>query len=71
MPKNKRPNRKSGGRKTGRRTAAGKTQGGRAEAGGGVPDVKGAKSVAKTYGPPKSSLSPVSPAMIRRSARNR
>ena len=71
MPKNKRPNRKSGGRQSGRRTAADKTQGGRAEAGGGVPDVKGAKSVAKTYGPPKSSLSPVSPAMIRRSARNR
>ena len=71
MPKNKRPNRKSGGRKTGKRTAAGKTQSGRAEAGGGVPNVKGAKSVAKTYGSPKSSHSPVGPAMNRRSARNR
>ena len=70
MPKNKRPNRKSGGRKTGKRTAAGKTQSGRAEAGG-VPNVKGAKFVAKTYGSPKSSLSPVGPAMHRRSARNR
>ncbi len=71
MPKNKRPNRKSGGRKSGKRTAAGKTRSGRAEAGGGVPNVKGAKSVAKTYGSPKSSLSPISPAMNRRSARNR
>ncbi len=71
MPKNKRPNRKSGGRKSGKRTAAGKTRSGRAEAGGGVPNVKGAKSVAKTYGSPKSLLSPIGPAMIRRSARNR
>ncbi len=71
MPKNKRPNRKSGGRKTGRRTAADKTQSGRAEAGGGVPDVKGARSVVKTYGSPKSSRSPFGPAMNRRSARNR
>ncbi len=71
MPKNKRPNRKSGGRKTGKRTAAGKTRSGRAEAGGGVPIVKGAKSVAKTYGPPKSPHSPIGPAMNRRSARNR
>ncbi len=71
MPKNKRPNRKSGGRKTGKRIAADKTQSGRAAAGGGVPNVKGAKSVAKTYGAPKPSLSPVSPAMNRRSARNR
>ncbi len=61
MPKNKRPNRKSGSRKTGKRTAADKTQGGRVEAGGGVPNVKGAKSVAKTYGSPKSSRSPISP----------
>ncbi len=57
--------------KTGKRTAADKTQSGRAEASGGVPNVKGAKSVAKTYGSPKSSRSPFSPAMIRRSARNR
>ncbi len=71
MPKNKRPNRKSGGRKTGKRTAADKTQSGRAEASVGVPNVKGAKSVAKTYGSPTSSLSPIGPAMIRRSARNR
>ncbi len=71
MPKNKRPNRKSGGRKTGKQTAAGKTQSGRAETGGGVPTVKGAKAVAKTYGPPKASHSPISPAMNRRSARNR
>ncbi len=71
MPKNKRPNRKSGGRKTGRRPAADKTRSGRAEASGGVPDVKGAKSVVKTYGSPKSSLSPIGPAMNRRSARNR
>ncbi len=71
MPKNNRPSRKSGGRKTGKRTAAGKTQSGRAEAGGGVPNVKGAKSIAKTYGSPKSSRSPISPAMTRRSARNR
>ncbi len=70
MPKNKRPNRKSGGRKTGKRTAAGKTQSGRAEAGG-VPDVKGAKFVAKTYGSPKSLRSPFGPAMNRRSTRNR
>ncbi len=71
MPKNKRPNRKSGGRKSGKRTAAGKTRSGRAEAGGGVPNVKGATSVAKTYGSPKSLLSPIGPAMNRRSARNR
>ena len=71
MPKNKRPNRKSGGRKTGKRTAADKTQSGRAEAGGGVPNVKGAKFVAKTYGSPKSLRSPFGPAMNRRSARNR
>ncbi len=70
MPKNKRPNRKPGGRKTGKRTAADKTQSGRPEASGGVPNVKGAKSVAKTYGAPKSSRSPISPAMNRRSARN-
>ncbi len=70
MPKNKRPNRKSGGRKTGKRTAADKTQSGRAEASGGVSNVKGAKSVAKTYGSPKSSRSPISPAMTRGSARN-
>ena len=71
MPKNKRPNRKSGGRKTGKRTAAGKTQSGRAEASGGVPDVKGAKFVAKTHGPRNSWRSPFGPAMNRRSARNR
>jgi len=71
MPKNKRPNRKSGGRKTGRRTAADKTQSDRPAAGGGVPDVKGAKSIAKTYGSPKSLRSAISPAMNRRSARNR
>ena len=70
MPKNKRPNRKSGGRKTGKRTAADKTQSGQAEAGG-VPKVKGAKFVAKTYGSPKSLRSPFGPAMNRRSARNR
>ncbi len=70
MPKNKRPNRKSGGRKTGKGTAADMTRSGRAEAGG-VPDVKGVKSVAKTYGSPKSLRSPFGPAMNRRSARNR
>ncbi len=70
MPKNKRPNRKPGGRKTGKRAAADKTQSGWAEASGGVPNVKGAKSVAKTYGAPKSSRSPISPAMTRGSARN-
>ncbi|MFQ5620066.1 MAG: hypothetical protein ACE5FR_13970 [Rhodospirillales bacterium] len=71
MPKNKRPNRKSGGRKTGKRSASDKTQGGRPEASGGVSKVKGAKSVAKAYGSPKSSRSLISPAMNRRSARNR
>ena len=71
MPKNKRPNRKSGGRKTGKRTTTDKTQSGRAESSGGVPNVKSAKSVAKTYGSPKSSRSSISPAMNRRSARNR
>ncbi len=70
MPKNKRPNRKPGGRKSGKRAAADKTQSGRTEASGGVPNVKGAKSVAKTYGAPKSSRSPISPAMTRGSARN-
>ncbi len=70
MPKNKRPNRKPGGRKTGKRAAADKTQSGRAEASGGAPNVKGAKSVAKTYGSPKSSRSPISPARNRGSARN-
>ncbi len=69
MPKNKRPNRKPGGRKTGKR-AADKTQSGWAEASGGVPNVKGAKSVAKTYGSPKSSCSPISPVRNRGSARN-
>ena len=68
MPKNKRPNRKPGGKKPARRAAAEK--GGRAE-GGGVPNVKGAKSIAKTYGPRRSSRSPISPAMNRRSARGR
>ncbi len=71
MPKNKRPNRKTGGRKTGKRAATDGTQNGRAEASGGVPNVKGAKSVAKSYGSPKSSRSPIGPAMNRRSARNR
>ncbi len=71
MPKNKRPNPKSGVRKTGKRTDAGKTQSGLAEADGVVHDVKRAKSVAKTYGSPKSSRSPLGPAMNRRSARNR
>jgi hypothetical protein len=71
MPKNKRPNRKPGGGKTGKRTAAGKTQSGPAEASGGVLNVKGARSVAKTYGARKSSRSPISPAMTRGSARNR
>ncbi len=70
MPKNKRPNRKPGGRKTGKRAAADKTQSGWAEASGGVPNVKGAKSIAKTFGSPKSSRSPISPAMTRGSARN-
>jgi hypothetical protein len=70
MPKNKRPNRKPGGRKTGKQAAADKTQGGRAEVSGGAPNVKGAKSVAKTYGSPKSLHSPISPAMNRGSARN-
>ncbi len=70
MPKNKRPNRKPGGRKTGKRATANKTQSGRAEAGGDVPNVKGAKSVAKTYGAPKSLRSPISPAMTRGSTRN-
>jgi len=71
MPKNKRPNRKSGGRKTGKQAAADKTQSARAAASGGVTNVKGAKSVAKTYGSPKSSRSPISPATNRGSARNR
>ncbi len=71
MPKNKRPNRKPGGRKTSKRAAADKTQSGRAEASGGVPNVKGAKSVAKTYGSPKSSRSPISPLRNRGSTRNK
>ncbi len=71
MPKNKRPNRKPGGRKTSKRAAADKTRSGRAEASGGVPNVKGAKSVAKTYGSPKSSRSPISPLRNRGSARNK
>ncbi len=71
MPKNKRPNRKPGGGKTAKRAAGDKTQGGRAVASGGVPNAKGAKSIAKTYGLPKSSRSPISPAMNRRSARGR
>ena len=71
MPKNKRPNRKPGGRNTGKRTTTETAQGGRTENSGGVPNVKGGKSVAKTYGPPKSSRSPISPAMHRGSARNR
>ena len=65
MPKNKRPNRKPRGRKAGKQAAAVKTQS------GAIPNVKGAKSIAKTYGAPKSSRSPISPAMNRRSARNR
>ena len=69
MPKNKRPNRKPGGKKPAKR-AADKTKGGGAEAGG-VPNVKGAKSIVKTYGARKSSRSPISPAMNRRSARGR
>ncbi|HJN23909.1 MAG TPA: hypothetical protein QF509_08390 [Rhodospirillales bacterium] len=71
MPKNKRPNRKPGGGKTGKRATAGKVQGGREEASGGIPNIKGAKSAAKTYGMPKSSRSPLSPAMNRRAARGR
>ena len=69
MPKNKRPNRKPGGKKPAKRAAAEK--GGGAEAGGAIPNVKGAKSIVKTYGPRKSSRSPISPAMNRRSARGR
>ena len=71
MPKNKRPNRKPGTKKSATRVAAEPTQGGGAEAGGGVPNVKGAKSIAKSYGARKSSRSPISPAMNRRSARGR
>ncbi len=71
MPKNKRPNRKPGGRKTGKRTGADNTHSDRAEASGGAPDVKGAKSIAKTYGSPKSSRSPISPLRNRGSARNK
>ena len=71
MPKNKRPNRKPGGRKAGKRAAAAKAQRGRAEASGAIPNVKGAKSIAKTYGTRKSSRSPISPVMNRGSARNR
>ena len=72
MPKNKRPNRKSGSRKTRKRIAADKAQSDRAEASGGASKVKGARSFAKTYGPRRSSRSPISPAMQRRgSARNR
>jgi hypothetical protein len=71
MPKNKRPNRKPGGRKSGKRAAADKTQGGPAEAGGGIPNVKGAKVAANTYGSPRSSRSAISPVMNRGSARGR
>jgi hypothetical protein len=71
MPKNKRPNRKPGVRKTGKRAVAAQTQGGQAEASGGPPKVKGARSVAKTYGAPKSSRSPISPIRTRGSARNK
>ncbi len=70
MPKNKRPNRKPGGRKTGKRAGADNSQSGRPEAGGGIPNVKGARSIAKTYGSAKSSRSPISPVRSRGSARN-
>lgn len=70
MPKNKRPNRKPGGKKPVHRAAADATQGGQAEASGGAPNVRGAKSVVKTYGAPKSSRSPISPARTRGSARS-
>ncbi len=71
MPKNKRPNRKPGSGKTRKRIAADKAQSDQAEASDGAFKVKGARSFAKTYGPRKSSRSPLSPAMQRRSARNR
>ncbi len=71
MPKNKRPNRKSGGKRPAKRAAAEKIPGGGAETGGAVPNVKGAKSIAKSYGVRKSSRSAISPAMTRRSPRGR
>ncbi len=71
MPGNKRPNRKPGVRKTAKRAAADKIQSGQAETSGGPPDVKGARFVAKTYGVPKSSRSPISPIRTRGSARNK
>ncbi len=71
MPGNKRPNRKPGARKTGKRVAADNIQSGRAGASGGAPTVKGARFIAKTYGVPKSSRSPISPIRNRGSARNK
>lgn len=71
MPKNKRPNRKPGGKKPAKRVAADQTQGDGTGTGGAVPNIKGAKSIAKSYGTRKSSRSAISPAMTRRSPRGR
>ncbi len=72
MPKNKRPNRRSGGKKKpGKRTGAGKPVDAQAPAGGKVEIAPSRPPVAKTYGTPKSSRSSFTPAISRRSARNR
>ncbi len=72
MPKNKRPNRRAGGKKKpGKPTGAGKPVNAQAPAGGKAEISPGRPAVAKTYGTPKSARSSFTPAISRRSARNR
>jgi len=69
MPKNKKPNRK--GKKPGKRRGADNAAGDHGPAPGRVPHAKGGKSAAGSFGAPKSSRSPISPATSRGAARSR
>lgn len=64
MPGNKKRKRKPGGRKVVKKD-------GDTDQPGGAPNAKGARSFAKTFGAPKGSRSPISPASNRGSARGR
>lgn len=69
MPKNKRPNRKPGARKARKKAAEDAAQDANANNSGAIPNAKGARSVAKSYGTPNSRRSPISPSVTRGSAR--
>ncbi len=72
MPKSKRRKRKLDGKKTTKDTSVTKDKSTKANYNGTIPNIKGGKSFANTFGSPKSSRSPISPGRIGRgSARGR